>query len=107
MAPSAWCLSAWPAHLGLIASGDRFVSGAAESSTLRSAFRSVGHEVLAIEMEGAEVAQTCYDYAIPFAAVRTISDRADDTAHVDFPSFVDHVASRYALAIVEQFLKTL
>ena len=102
--------SAYPAakvHLGLIASGDRFVSGAAESSSLRSALRSVGHEVLAIEMEGAAVAQTCYDYGVPFAAVRTISDRADDTAHVDFPSFIDQVASRYALAIVERLLKTL
>ncbi len=102
--------SAYPAakaHLGLIASGDRFVSGAGESSTLRSALRSVGHDVLAVEMEGAAVAQTCHDYGIPFAAVRTISDRADDTAHVDFPSFIDQVASKYALAIVERFLKAL
>ena len=95
------------AHLGLIASGDRFVSGADESSTLRKALLSAGHDVLAVEMEGAAVAQTCHDYGIPFAAVRTISDRADDTAHVDFPSFIDQVASKYALTIVEQFLKTL
>ncbi len=95
------------AHLGLIASGDRFVSGAVESSTLRSALRSVGHDVLAVEMEGAAVAQACHDYSIPFAAVRTISDRADDTAHVDFPCFIDQVASKYALAIVKSFLKTL
>lgn len=95
------------AHLGLIASGDRFVSGAGESSALRSALRSVGHNVLAVEMEGAAVAQTCHDYGVPVAAVRTISDRADDTAHVDFPSFIDKVAGRYAQAIVEQFLKAL
>ena len=62
---------------------------------------------LAVEMEGAAVAQVCHDYAIPFAVVRTISDRADDTAHVDFPSFVDQVASKYALLIVERFLKSL
>ena len=94
-------------HLGLIASGDRFVSGAAESSALRTALLAAGHDVLAVEMEGAAVAQVCYDYGVPFSVVRTISDRADDAAHVDFPSFIDQVASQYALAIVETFLKSL
>ena len=102
--------SAYPqaqAHRGLIASGDRFVSGAAESRQLRDALLAAGHEVLAVEMEGAAVAQVCHDYRIPFAAVRTISDRADDTAHVDFPSFIEQVASKYAQVIVERFLKSL
>ena len=94
-------------HQGLIASGDRFVSGADESVALRAALARAGHEVLAVEMEGAAVAQVCHDYGIPFAAVRTISDRADDSAHVDFPSFVDQVASRYARAIIEKFLRLL
>ena len=91
-------------HQGLIASGDRFVSGADESVALRAALAHAGHEVLAVEMEGAAVAQVCHDYGIAFAAVRTISDRADDSAHVDFPSFVDQVASRYARAMIEKFL---
>lgn len=95
------------AHLGLIASGDRFVSGAIESNALRASLLAANHDVLAVEMEGAAVAQVCHDYGIPFAAARTISDRADDTAHVDFPSFIDQVASRYALAIVETFLRLL
>ena len=95
------------AHRGLIASGDRFVSGAAECSALREALLAAGHDVLAVEMEGAAVAQVCHDYKIPFTAVRTISDRADDSAHVDFPSFIDQVASQYAQMIVERFLKTL
>ena len=94
-------------HQGLIASGDRFVSGADESVALRAALARAGHAVLAVEMEGAAVAQVCHDYGIPFAAVRTISDRADDSAHVDFPSFVDQVASRYARAIIEKFLRLL
>ncbi len=95
------------AHLGLIASGDRFVSGAMESNALRAALLAANHDVLAVEMEGAAVAQVCHDYGIPFAAVRTISDRADDTAHVDFPSFIDQVASQYARTIVKTFLKLL
>lgn len=91
-------------HQGLIASGDRFVSSAMESDLLRASLAGAGHEALAIEMEGAAVAQVCHDYGIPFAAVRTISDRADDSAHVDFPSFVDQVASQYARVIIEKLL---
>ena len=94
-------------HRGLIASGDRFVSGMAESTALRAALLAAGHNVLAVEMEGAAVAQVCHDYGVPFAAVRTISDRADDSAHVDFPCFIDQVASVYALAIIEKFLNLL
>jgi len=94
-------------HHGLIASGDRFVSAAHESLALQAALAAAGHMPLAVEMEGAAVAQVCFDYGVPFAAVRTISDRADDTAHVDFPKFVTEVASRYALVIMEEFLSGL
>jgi len=94
-------------HHGLMASGDRFVSGMQESRNLRMALKQGGHEVLAVEMEGAAVAQVCFDYGLPFAAVRTISDRADDTAHVDFPVFVKDVASLYAQAIVRRLLEAL
>ena len=94
-------------HSGLIASGDRFVSSAAESAALQAALRKAGHEALAVEMEGAAVAQVCADYGLPFAAIRTISDRADDTAHVDFPRFVKEVASQYALTIVNELLQSL
>lgn len=94
-------------HAGLIASGDRFVSGASESSALRAALRADGHLVLAVEIEGAAVAQVCADYRVPFAAVRTISHRADHTAQVDFPRFIEQVASKYALAIAGNFLKSV
>ncbi|CAN7645405.1 5'-methylthioadenosine/adenosylhomocysteine nucleosidase [Acidovorax sp. LjRoot74] len=94
-------------HHGLVASGDRFVSTAAESTQLRVALESAGHDVLAVEMEGAAVAQVCQDYGLPFAAVRTISDRADDTAHGDFALFVQTVASRYAEHMVLALLQKL
>ena len=94
-------------HRGLIASGDRFVNSAAEVAALVGQLRAAGHTPLAVEMEGAAVAQVCADYGVPFAAVRTISDRADDTAHGDFCTFVQEVASVYALGIVENLLKTL
>lgn len=92
-------------HHGLIASGDRFVSAAEEARQLHATLSEAGHAPLAVEMEGAAVAQVCHDYGIPFAAMRTISDRADDTAHVDFPKFVTEVASRYALAILDELMR--
>ncbi|MES2585284.1 MAG: 5'-methylthioadenosine/adenosylhomocysteine nucleosidase [Pseudomonadota bacterium] len=94
-------------HMGLIASGDRFVSGADEVERLVAALQANGHQPLAVEMEGAAVAQVCADYGVPFAAVRTISDRADDTAHVDFPRFIADVASVYARDIMTEFLQAL
>jgi adenosylhomocysteine nucleosidase len=89
-------------HRGLVVSGDRFVSTGAESRALRLALP----DALAVEMEGAAFAQVCHDYGVPFAAVRTISDRADDAAHGDFLRFVQEVASRHSAAIVERFLRS-
>ena len=92
---------------GLVVSGDRFVSAASEVQALQTALRAHGHEALAVEMEGAAVAQVCHDYGIPFAAMRSISDRADDTAHTDFAAFVRTVASRYAQAILTELVQRL
>ncbi len=94
-------------HQGLIASGDRFVSSAAEVSVLRSGMQAAGMQPLAVEMEGAAVAQVCADYGVPFAAMRSISDRADDAAHLDFPRFVKTIASRYALQVIQDLCKQL
>lgn len=94
-------------HEGLIASGDQFVSSRQASDRLRSELQAAGHDVLAVEMEGAAVAQACFDYGVPFAAMRTISDRADDSAHVDFSTFVRTVASRYAQLVVSDFLRQM
>jgi adenosylhomocysteine nucleosidase len=90
-------------HEGLVVSGDRFVATAIESITLREALP----DALAVEMEGAAVAQVCHDFDVPFAVLRTISDRADDSAHADFQRFVDAVASRYTATIVRHWLRTL
>lgn len=93
-------LQAPQVHRGLVISGDRFVSASAESQALRRVFP----DALAVEMEGAAVAQVCFDFGVPFAAMRTISDRADEAAHVDFNRFIQAVASRYSLAILSIWL---
>lgn len=102
-----WAFPDARVHHSLMASGDRFVSGAQEAHQLQQALQAAGHPVLAVEMEGAAIAQVALDYGLPFAAVRTISDRADDQAHVDFPAFVRDVASYYARVVVEKFLELL
>ena len=84
-------------HQGLLLSGDRFVATTAESQALQRELP----EALAVEMEGAAFAQVCHDFGVSLAVVRTISDRADDLAHVDFPRFLRDVASRYSGAIIE------
>ena len=88
-------------HQGLIVSGDRFVSSAVDSDALRALLP----DALAVEMEGAAVAQACADFGRPFAVVRTISDRADDTAHLDFARFIEEVASATTRAVIEGWLE--
>lgn len=90
-------------HHGLVVSGDRFVATSVESDRLREILPAA----LAVEMEGAAVAQVCHDYGIPFAAARTVSDRADDAAHVDFLRFIERVASRYSQAMLDRFFAGL
>ncbi len=91
-------------HTGLIVSGDRFVSSVVESRCLLDGLKAVGLTPLAVEMEGAAVAQVCFDYGVPFAAVRTISDCADDQAPQDFSRFVLEVASPCARAIIQNLM---
>lgn len=88
-------------HTGLVASGDRFVSSSSDGDRLRTALP----EALAVEMEGAAIAQVCHDYGLPFAAMRTISDCADEAAHVDFARFIDAVASQYSQAVLDEFFR--
>lgn len=87
-------------HAGLVISGDQFIQSRAQSDALRRQLP----DALAVEMEGAAVAQVCHDHGTAFAVMRTISDRADATAHVDFLSFVREVASIYSERIVLHWL---
>jgi adenosylhomocysteine nucleosidase len=97
----AFGLQAPRLHQGLLISGDRFVATTAESAALQRELP----DALAVEMEGAAFAQVCHDFGVPLAVVRTISDRADDAAHVDFPRFLREVASRYSGALIDTLLR--
>lgn len=86
------------ARLGVIASGDQFISSPARASAIASQFGAI-----AVEMEGAAVAQACRQIGLPFAVLRWISDTADHQAAMDFPVFATRVAD-LDLAVVRAFL---
>ncbi len=90
-------------HQGLVVSGDRFVSSSHESLLLQQQLPAA----LAVEMEGAAMAQVCHDHDLPFAGVRLISDRADDAAHVDFMRFIRAVAAPGSAAVMQALVRRL
>jgi len=90
-------------HRGLIASGDQFINNKAQLSGLADALPGL----LAVEMEGAAVAQVCFELGIPFTVIRAISDNANENAATDFMRFVKSVAARYAFYIVRRFCAEL
>jgi adenosylhomocysteine nucleosidase len=83
-------------HRGLVLSGDRFIN----THSARDELRSLFPDALAVEMEGAAVAQVCAEREIPFAVVRAIADTADDDAAADFMEFVEQQAAPLLAAIV-------
>jgi len=85
---------------GDIASGDQFFSSQDQKEALHNELPSI----LCVEMEGAAVAQVCYEHDIPFTIIRTISDSANDNAHIDFPSFIKSVASKYSAEIIRNIV---
>lgn len=98
---SAFGIASPRLHRGLVISGDRFIGRADDSHALRRELP----DALAVEMEGAAVAQVCTDYGRPFALVRIVSDRADDVAHVDFVRFIADVAAWGSREIVQSWLE--
>lgn len=86
---------------GDIACGDQFISSKEKINTLNIEIPSA----VCCEMEGASVAQVCFEYSIPFSIIRIISDEANDNANIDFPRFANTIASNYALGILKNYLK--
>ena len=87
-------------HQGMILSGDQFINTHDEADRLH-----VEHpKAMCTEMEGAAIAQVCYEYEVPFAVLRVISDKANDDASVDFDSFLNHVARYMSSGILMRWL---
>ena len=86
-----------PGHVtvGRVASGDQFVA----EQTLKNKIIS-NTQALCTEMEGAAIAQTAYRNGIPFVILRAISDKADNSAEMDYPTFEKQAAHRCAAVTV-------
>ena len=76
------------AQKGLIVSGDSFIGTNTQRETIRVAFP----EALAVEMEATAIAQTCYQFNVPFIITRAISDLANGEAELSFEAFLKKAA---------------
>ena len=100
-AAKAACEKAVPeiqAFTGRIVSGDQFISDRAVKERILAQFGG-----MCTEMEGAAIAQAAYLNKIPFVIIRAISDKADDSAVVDYPAF-ERQAILHSVALVENFV---
>lgn len=90
------------AHVGLIVTGDSFIAGEAKIQTIKGHFP----QVLAVEMEGAAIAQAAYSLGKPFIVVRAISDTADHEANISFDEFIIEAGKQSAKTLLA-FLENL
>lgn len=89
--------------VGLLASGDRFVSGPEQVEEIKSRFR----EALAVDMESGALAQACHLFRVPFLSFRILSDTPHGTDNfAQYTNFWEAVAER-AFAVTHEFLRTL
>lgn len=81
---------------GRVASGDEFVAKKERKDFILSEF-----DAYCCEMEGAAIAQAAYLNQIPFVILRAISDKADDSAHMDYPTFEKQAIANSVKLIME------
>ena len=86
--------------IGLIATGDSFIAGQDKIDAIKGHFP----EVLAVEMEGAAIAQAAHSVKKPFIVVRAMSDTAAHDANITFDEFIIQ-AGKQSAAILVEFLK--
>lgn len=86
---------------GRVASGDQFV---ADKETKEKIIENT--QAYCTEMEGAAIGQAAYLNKIPYLVIRAISDKADDSAHVDYPTF-ERQAIRHTVNLVSSMMERL
>lgn len=87
----------WEIKEGLIVTGDSFISDKKKVLEIREQFS----DVLVTEMEGAAIAQTCYQFGIPFVVIRAVSDVSDEEASLSFDEFIEKVGKKSAETVLE------
>ena len=78
-------------RIGRVASGDQFICSKEQKEKIIADTQGI-----CAEMEGASIAHTAYRNGIPFVIIRAISDKADDSAEMDYPTFEAIAANRCA-----------
>lgn len=86
---------------GRIVSGDQFIANIDKIKWLSETF-----DAISCEMEGASIAHVCYLNNIPCVVIRSISDNANNGAHMDYEKFMP-IAIRNSTTILKNMLKTL
>ena len=86
-------------HKGIIASGDCFVSSMEKKLKIRDIFNAI-----AVEMEGAAIAQTANANGVPCVIIRAVSDLADDNAAKDH-EFVETDMAELCSSTIENLLQ--
>ena len=87
---------------GLVATGDQFIS---DENSLRNMRKSI-EGILAVEMEGAAIGQTCHMLDTPFLVIRSLSDIAGKTSSVSFKEYLD-TAAKHSAQLVMAMIKAL
>ena len=88
-------------HLGRIASGDQFIASGVVKDSIISVFGAQ-----CVEMEGAAIAQASYLNKVSFVIIRAISDKADNSAALDYPAFEKQAIAR-GIRLVQHLLPRL
>ena len=86
----------------MIATGDSFIAGQDKIHAIKQHFP----DVLAVEMEGAAIAQATHSIGLPFMVIRAMSDTASHDANISFDEFIHEAGKRSADTLI-QFLKEL
>ena len=84
---------------GRVVSGDQFVADKAVKERISGLFHG-----FCTEMEGAAIAQAAYLNEIPFVVIRAISDKADESASEDYPTF-ERKAAQHCMRLVEELVQ--
>ena len=87
------------ACLGRVVSGDQFISGNEIKEKLIREYQGD-----CAEMEGASIAHGAYLNNIPFVIIRAISDKADNSAEMDYPVF-EAAAAKHSAALVKELVQ--
>ena len=74
--------------VGMIVSGDSFIGSSEQRQKIKQQFP----EAMAVEMEATAIAQTCYQFKVPFIVIRAVSDLANGKADISFEEFLDKAA---------------